>query len=148
MPGDDPMWDEIGRERYGVDRRRSCAASATACRSTASASPRLQPENNVIRIVLEALGVTLSKKARCRLASSFPAWNEALGLPRPWDQQWSLRIQQILAYETDLLEYADLFDGSHVVEAETRRTHREAARPSSIGCWRWVAQWPPSRTPT
>src|SRR5690606_39723537 len=73
-----------------------------------------QPENNIIRIVLEALGVTLSKKARCR-ALQLPAWNEALGLPRPWDQQWSLRVQQILAYETDLLEYEDLFDGSPVI---------------------------------
>src|SRR3970040_1248963 len=76
-----------------------------------------QPENNVIRIVLEALGVTLSKRARCR-ALQLPAWNEAPGLRRPWDQQWSLRIQQILAYETDLLEYEDLFDGSPVVAAK------------------------------
>jgi (2R)-ethylmalonyl-CoA mutase len=74
-----------------------------------------QPENNVVRIVLEALGVTLSRDARAR-AVQLPAWNEALGLPRPWDQQWSLRIQQILAYETDLLEYGDLFTGSAVVE--------------------------------
>ena len=77
-----------------------------------------QPENNVQRIVLEALGVTLSKDARAR-AVQLPAWNEALGLPRPWDQQWSLRIQQVLAFETDLLEYDDLFAGSHVVEAKT-----------------------------
>ena len=79
----------------------------------------------MIRIVLEALGVTFSKKARCR-ALQLPAWNEALGLPRPWDQQWSLRIQQILAYETDLLEYPDLFDGSHVVEAKTRELKESA----------------------
>ena len=77
-----------------------------------------QPENNVYRILIEALAVTLSKKARCR-ALQLPAWNEALGLPRPWDQQWSLRLQQILAYETDLLEYEDLFDGSHVIEGKT-----------------------------
>ncbi|MGH8922906.1 MAG: methylmalonyl-CoA mutase family protein, partial [Actinomycetes bacterium] len=77
-----------------------------------------QPENNVTRIVLEALGVTLSRDARAR-ALQLPAWNEALGLPRPWDQQWSLRIQQILAFETDLLEHGDLFAGSHVVEART-----------------------------
>ena len=77
-----------------------------------------QPENNVPRIVLEALGVTLSQDARAR-AIQLPAWNEALGLPRPWDQQWSLRIQQVLAYETDLLEYDDIFDGSQVVEAKT-----------------------------
>jgi (2R)-ethylmalonyl-CoA mutase len=83
------LWDEITRERYGVPTRR-CAASATACRSTRSASPKQQPENNVQRIVLEMLGVTLSKNARAR-AVQLPAWNEALGLPRPWDQQWSLR---------------------------------------------------------
>ena len=77
-----------------------------------------QPENNVQRIVLEMLAVTLSKDARAR-AVQLPAWNEALGLPRPWDQQWCLRIQQVLAYESDLLEYGDLFDGSPVVEAKT-----------------------------
>ena len=71
-----------------------------------------QPENNIIRIVLEALAVTLGRDARAR-ALQLPAWNEALGLPRPWDQQWSLRIQQILAYETDLLDYPDIFEGSH-----------------------------------
>ena len=76
-----------------------------------------QPENNVQRIVLEMLGVTLSKNARAR-AVQLPAWNEALGLPRPWDQQWSLRMQQVLAYESDLLEYEDIFDGSHVIEAK------------------------------
>src|SRR5207253_11140591 len=75
-----------------------------------------QPENNIQRIVLEMLGVTLSKSARAR-AVQLPAWNEALGLPRPWDQQWSLRIQQILAYETDLLEYGDIFEGSKVMDA-------------------------------
>jgi (2R)-ethylmalonyl-CoA mutase len=85
-----------------------------------------QPENNVQRIVLEMLGVTLSKDARAR-AVQLPAWNEALGLPRPWDQQWSLRMQQVLAYESDLLEHDDLFAGSHVVEAETDRLV-EAAR--------------------
>ena len=82
-----------------------------------------QPENNVQRIVLEMLGVTLSKRARARCVQ-LPAWNEALGLPRPWDQQWSLRMQQVLAFETDLLEYDDLFDGSHV----DREPHRRAAR--------------------
>ena len=76
-----------------------------------------QPENNVQRIVLEMLGVTLSKNARAR-AVQLPAWNEALGLPRPWDQQWSLRLQQVLAFESDLLEYDDIFDGSHVIEAK------------------------------
>src|SRR5699024_11450930 len=73
--------------------------------------------NNVQRIVLEMLGVTLSKSSRAR-AVQLPAWNEALGLPRPWDQQWSLRLQQVLAYESDLLEYEDIFDGSHVIEAK------------------------------
>ena len=85
-----------------------------------------QPENNVQRIVLEMLGVTMSKRARAR-SVQLPAWNEALGLPRPWDQQWSLRMQQVLAFETDLLEYDDLFDGSHVVEAKTAEL-RDAAQ--------------------
>ena len=84
-----------------------------------------QPENNVIRIVLETLGVTFSKKARCR-SLQLPAWNEALGLPRPWDQQWSLRIQQILAYETDLLEFEAVFDGSHVIEAKVEDLKKAA----------------------
>jgi len=111
------LWDEITRERYGVEdpilRRFRYGVQVNSLGLT-----ELQPENNIIRIVLEALGVTLSEKARCR-ALQLPAWNEALGLPRPWDQQWSLRIQQILAYETDLLEYRDLFDGSPVVAAKT-----------------------------
>ena len=119
------LWDEITRERYGVEdpklRRFRYGVQVNSLGLTEA-----QPENNVIRIVLESLGVTFSKKARCR-ALQLPAWNEALGLPRPWDQQWSLRIQQILAYETDLLEYEDLFDGSHVVEAQTREL-RQAAR--------------------
>src|ERR1700726_5010773 len=84
-----------------------------------------QPENNVPRIVLETLGVTMSKRARAR-AVQLPAWNEALGLPRPWDQQWSLRIQQVLALETDLLEYGDIFDGSKVIEAKTAELKNEA----------------------
>ena len=91
-----------------------------------------QPENNVQRIVLETLGVTLSKDARAR-AVQLPAWNEALGLPRPWDQQWSLRIQQVLAYETDLLEYDDLFDGSHVVEAQDGRARRGGRGRAAVG---------------
>ena len=119
------LWDQLGRERYHVDdaklRRFRYGVQVNSLGLTEA-----QPENNAIRITLEALGVTFSKKARCR-ALQLPAWNEALGLPRPWDQQWSLRIQQILAYETDLLEYQDLFDGSHVVEAKTRELE-EAAR--------------------
>ena len=118
------LWDSITRERYGVEdpkwRRFRYGVQVNSLGLTEA-----QPENNVIRIVLEALGVTLSKDARCR-ALQLPAWNEALGLPRPWDQQWSLRIQQILAFETDLLEYDDLFDGSHVIEAKTRELEQAA----------------------
>src|SRR5262249_47346927 len=84
-----------------------------------------QPENNVTRILVEMLAVTLSKNARAR-AVQLPAWNEALGLPRPWDQQWSLRMQQILAYETDLLEYGDIFDGSPAIAAKVETLKREA----------------------
>ena len=112
------LWEEIGSERYGVtDPKALRFRYGVQVNSLGLTEP--QPENNVYRILLEALAVTLSKKARCR-ALQLPAWNEALGLPRPWDQQWSLRLQQILAYETDLLEYEDLFDGSHVVEAKTK----------------------------
>ena len=119
------LWDRLLRERYGVEdavaRRFRYGVQVNSLGLTEA-----QPENNVIRIALEALGVTLSKNARCR-ALQLPAWNEALGLPRPWDQQWSLRIQQILAYETDLLEYEDIFEGSRVVEARTRELLDEAA---------------------
>jgi (2R)-ethylmalonyl-CoA mutase len=111
------LWDRITAERYGVSdeklRRFRYGVQVNSLGLTEA-----QPENNVQRIVLEALGVTLSKDARAR-AVQLPAWNEALGLPRPWDQQWSLRIQQVLAYETDLLEYDDLFAGSRVVEQKT-----------------------------
>jgi (2R)-ethylmalonyl-CoA mutase len=109
------LWDEITRDRYGVSdprqRRLRYGVQVNSLGLTEA-----QPENNVQRIVLEMLGVTLSRDARAR-AVQLPAWNEALGLPRPWDQQWSLRLQQVLAYESDLLEYPDLFEGSHVVEA-------------------------------
>ncbi|MEN8158759.1 MAG: protein meaA [Myxococcota bacterium] len=118
------LWDELGRERYGVDdeklRRFRYGVQVNSLGLTEA-----QPENNVIRIVLEALGVTLSRRARCR-ALQLPAWNEALGLPRPWDQQWSLRIQQILAYETDLLELPDLFDGSHLIESKVSALEKDA----------------------
>ena len=111
------MWDAICLERYGVEdpakRRFRYGVQVNSLGLTEQ-----QPENNVQRIVLEALGVTLSADARAR-ALQLPAWNEALGLPRPWDQQWSLRIQQVLAFETDLLEYGDIFEGSHVMEAKT-----------------------------
>ena len=110
------LWDELTFERYGVTdekaRRFRYGVQVNSLGLTEA-----QPENNVQRIVLEMLGVTLSKGARAR-AVQLPAWNEALGLPRPWDQQWSLRMQQVLALETDLLEYEDIFDGSHVVEAK------------------------------
>ena len=110
------LWDEITRERYGVtdakQRRFRYGVQVNSLGLTEA-----QPENNVQRIVLEMLGVTLSRDARAR-AVQLPAWNEALGLPRPWDQQWSLRLQQVLAYETDLLEYDDIFAGSHVIEAK------------------------------
>jgi (2R)-ethylmalonyl-CoA mutase len=110
------LWDEITRERYGVQdekmRRFRYGVQVNSLGLTEA-----QPENNVQRIVLEMLGVTLSKNARAR-AVQLPAWNEALGLPRPWDQQWSLRLQQVLAFESDLLEYDDIFDGSHVIEAK------------------------------
>jgi ethylmalonyl-CoA mutase len=111
------MWDRITRERYGVQdeklRRFRYGVQVNSLGLTEA-----QPENNVQRIVLEMLGVTLSKDARAR-SIQLPCWNEALGLPRPWDQQWSLRMQQVLAYETDLLEYDDLFAGSKVIEAKT-----------------------------
>ncbi|WP_372840646.1 methylmalonyl-CoA mutase family protein [Phaeovulum sp.] len=110
------LWDEICRDRYGITeakyRRFRYGVQVNSLGLTEQ-----QPENNVYRILLEMLAVTLSKNARAR-AVQLPAWNEALGLPRPWDQQWSLRMQQILAYETDLLEYGDLFDGNPVVAAK------------------------------
>lgn len=110
------IWDGVTRERYGVtDEKRRRFRYGVQVNSLGLTEA--QPENNVQRIVLETLGVTLSRDARAR-AVQLPAWNEALGLPRPWDQQWSLRIQQVLALESDLLEYEDIFAGSHVVEAK------------------------------
>ncbi len=118
------LWDRIGLERYGVTdakaRRFRYGVQVNSLGLTEA-----QPENNVQRIVLEMLAVTLSKDARAR-SVQLPAWNEALGLPRPWDQQWSLRMQQVLAFETDLLEYGDIFEGSTVVEAKTAEL-RDAA---------------------
>src|SRR3984957_18494590 len=111
------LWDRICLERYGVEdpklRRFRYGVQVNSLGLTEQ-----QPENNVQRIVLETLGVTLSRAARAR-AMRLPAWNEALGLPRPWDQQWSLRMQQVLAFESDLLEYDDIFEGSVVIEAKT-----------------------------
>jgi (2R)-ethylmalonyl-CoA mutase len=108
------LWEQLGRERYGV-RDAKQLRFRYGVQVNSLGLTESQPENNVQRIVLEALAVTLGRDARAR-AVQLPAWNEALGLPRPWDQQWSLRIQQILAYETDLLEYPDIFEGSHVME--------------------------------
>ena len=119
------LWDEILQERYGVEnpkfRRFRYGVQVNSLGLTEQ-----QPENNVYRILIEMLAVTLSKKARAR-AVQLPAWNEALGLPRPWDQQWSMRMQQILAYETDLLEYGDLFDGNPAVDAKVEEL-KEGAR--------------------
>lgn len=109
------LWERTTESRYGVtDPRLRRFRYGVQVNSLGLTEP--QPENNVYRIALEMLGVVLSKRARAR-AVQLPAWNEALGLPRPWDQQWSLRLQQIMAYETDLLEYGDLFDGSHAIAA-------------------------------
>ncbi len=126
------LWDALLQERYGVQdpaaRRFRYGVQVNSLGLTEA-----QPENNVQRIVLEMLGVTLSRDARAR-AVQLPAWNEALGLPRPWDQQWSLRMQQVLAYETDLLEHDDLFEGSVVVErlvAGLERDVRGRARPGA-----------------
>jgi (2R)-ethylmalonyl-CoA mutase len=108
------LWDELGGERYGVANERA-RRFRYGVQVNSLGLTEAQPENNVQRIVLEALAVTLGRDARAR-AIQLPAWNEALGLPRPWDQQWSLRIQQVLAYETDLLEYPDIFEGSKVMD--------------------------------
>jgi (2R)-ethylmalonyl-CoA mutase len=109
------LWEELGRERYGVEDERHLRFRY-GVQVNSLGLTEAQPENNVQRIVLEALAVTLGRDARAR-AIQLPAWNEALGLPRPWDQQWSLRIQQVLAYETDILEYPDIFEGSKVMDA-------------------------------
>jgi ethylmalonyl-CoA mutase len=129
------LWDELGRDRYGVEddkqRRFRYGVQVNSLGLTEA-----QPENNVYRIALEALAVTLGRNARAR-ALQLPAWNEALGLPRPWDQQWSLRLQQVLAYETDLLEYPDIFDGSHVMEGLVAElvdgARAEMARVAELG---------------
>ena len=129
------LWDELGQQRYGVEdpkhRRFRYGVQVNSLGLTEA-----QPENNVYRIALEALAVTLGRDARAR-AIQLPAWNEALGLPRPWDQQWSLRLQQILAYETDLLEYPDIFEGSKVMEGLVGElvtgAREEMARVAELG---------------
>ncbi len=118
------LWDEITRERYGImDAKQRLFRYGVQVNSLGLTEP--QPENNVARILIEMLAVTLSKNARAR-AVQLPAWNEALGLPRPWDQQWSLRMQQILAYETDLLDYDDIFDGSAEITRKVDDLKRQA----------------------
>jgi (2R)-ethylmalonyl-CoA mutase len=118
------LWDEITRERYGVtDPKHRLFRYGVQVNSLGLTEP--QPENNVYRILIEMLAVTLSKNARAR-AVQLPAWNEALGLPRPWDQQWSLRMQQVLAFETDLLEYGDIFDGSHEIAKKVGELKEQA----------------------
>jgi len=118
------LWDEITRERYGVtDAKNRLFRYGVQVNSLGLTEP--QPENNVYRILIEMLAVTLSKNARAR-AVQLPAWNEALGLPRPWDQQWSLRMQQVMAYETDLLDYGDIFDGSHEIARKVEQLKVEA----------------------
>ncbi|MGA8956308.1 MAG: protein meaA [Pseudolabrys sp.] len=118
------LWDEITRERYGItDAKQRLFRYGVQVNSLGLTEP--QPENNVARILIEMLAVTLSKNARAR-AVQLPTWNEALGLPRPWDQQWSLRMQQILAYETDLLDYGDIFDGSDEIARKVDELKRQA----------------------
>jgi ethylmalonyl-CoA mutase len=129
------LWDEIAQDRYGVaDPKKRVFRYGVQVNSLGLTEQ--QPENNIHRILIEMLAVTLSKKARAR-AVQLPAWNEALGLPRPWDQQWSLRMQQILAFETDLLEYDDIFDGSTVIEAKVEAlkaaAREELARIEALG---------------
>ena len=129
------LWDEIAQERYGItDAKKRIFRYGVQVNSLGLTEQ--QPENNVHRILIEMLAVTLSKRARAR-AVQLPAWNEALGLPRPWDQQWSMRMQQILAFETDLLEYDDIFDGSTVIDAKVEalkeQTRAELKRIAEIG---------------
>jgi (2R)-ethylmalonyl-CoA mutase len=120
------LWDEITQDRYGIaDAKKRVFRYGVQVNSLGLTEQ--QPENNVHRILIEMLAVTLSKKARAR-AVQLPAWNEALGLPRPWDQQWSLRMQQILAFETDLLDYEDIFDGSRVIEERVAHIKDEVRR--------------------
>ncbi len=129
------LWEEIGRTRYGVSDAKNLLFRYGVQVNSLGLTEQ-QPENNVYRILLETLAVTLSKNARAR-SVQLPAWNEALGLPRPWDQQWSLRAQQILANETDILEFADIFDGSPVIAAKVedlkRQTRAELARIDQLG---------------
>ena len=137
------LWEELGRERYGVsDERRLRFRYGVQVNSLGLTEA--QPENNVQRIVLETLAVTLGRQARAR-AIQLPAWNEALGLPRPWDQQWSLRIQQVMAYETDMLEYPDIFEGSKVMDGLVAEL-LDGARAEMTVVQSTAARWRPSPT--
>jgi ethylmalonyl-CoA mutase len=120
------LWDEICRERYGISEERF-RRFRFGVQVNSLGLTEQQPENNIHRILIELLAVVLSKNARAR-AVQLPAWNEAMGLPRPWDQQWSLRMQQIVAYETDLLDYGDIFDGSHEIAKQTQALTADARR--------------------
>ncbi len=124
------LWEQLGRERYGVTEAKYLRMRY-GVQVNSLGLTEAQPENNIIRIVLEALAVTLGRDARAR-ALQLPAWNEALGLPRPWDQQWSLRIQQILAYETDVLDYPDLFEGSVVMDGLVEELLRGARAEMAV----------------
>jgi (2R)-ethylmalonyl-CoA mutase len=140
------LWDEICEQRYGVDdpkyRRFRYGVQVNSLGLTEQ-----QAENNVYRILIQMLAVVLSKKARAR-AVQLPAWNEALGLPRPWDQQWSLRMQQVMAYETDLLEFGDLFDGSKEVDAKVEALKDKKRAPNWRRSRRWAGRLPPSKPAT
>ena len=129
------LWEDLGRERYGVDNEKMLRFRYGVQVNSLGLTEQ-QPENNAIRIALEMLGVVLSRDARAR-AVQLPAWNEALGLPRPWDQQWALRTQQIMAYETDILEFADIFNGSPVIAEKVQsmidETHEEMKRIVELG---------------
>ena len=129
------LWDEITRDRYGIDDPKK-RIFRYGVQVNSLGLTEQQPENNVHRILIEMLAVTLSRKARAR-AVQLPAWNEALGLPRPWDQQWSLRMQQILAFETDLLDHDDIFDGSRVIDTKVgalkEEVRAELARLDALG---------------
>ena len=138
------LWDEITLNRYGVaDPKQRLFRYGVQVNSLGLTEQ--QPENNVYRILLEMLAVVMSKNARAR-SVQLPAWNEALGLPRPWDQQWSLRLQQIVAFETDLLEYGDIFDGSTEIARKVEALKAEAAGRDGSASTTWAARWPRSRS--
>ena len=140
------LWDDITLNRYGVtDAKQRLFRYGVQVNSLGLTEQ--QPENNVYRILLEMLAVVMSKNARAR-SVQLPAWNEALGLPRPWDQQWSLRLQQIVAFETDLLEYGDIFDGSAGDRAQGRGAEGRGRWPRWRASPTWAARWRRSRRPT